>query len=183
MILLFCGLSGAGKTTLATHVKDKLASDDLAAEIIDADKYRETLFPDLCYSKEHRFENIRRLGFIANIFASHNIIPIISAISPYDNIRNELIKTYEQVKIVYIDCPLDRLIERDTKGLYKRAFLPPEDPQRIPNLTGVNDPFERPANPDLYINTDILTIEQCTLKITSFIKEVIPTTKENLNKS
>jgi adenylylsulfate kinase len=173
MILLFCGLSGAGKTTLATHVKHKLADDNFPVEIIDADKYREKLFPDLCYSKEHRFENIRRLGFIANIFSSHNILTIISAIMPYDKIRNELIETYEHVKIIYIDCPIDRLIERDTKGLYKRALLPSEHPQKISNLTGINDPFEKPVNPDLYLNTDILSIEQSTLKIYSFIKETI----------
>ena len=173
MILLFCGLSGAGKTTLATHVKDKLIDDNFHVEIIDADKYRETLFPDLCYSKEHRFENIRRLGFIASIFSSHNILTIISAIMPYDKSRAELIERYEQVKIIHIDCPIDRLIERNTKGLYKRALLPIDHPEKIFNLTGINDPFEKPINPDLYINTDVLSVEQSTLKIYSFIKETI----------
>src|SRR3569833_1614688 len=98
MILLFCGLSGAGKSTLAEKVRHKLASEDIFIEIIDADEYRRRLFKDLKYSMEDRFENIRRLGFIASKFSSHNIITIISAINPYDSIRKELARTYKKQK-------------------------------------------------------------------------------------
>src|SRR6201986_3626552 len=154
MILLFCGLSGAGKSTLAEKVRHKLASEDIFIEIIDADEYRQRLFKDLGYSMEDRFENIRRLGFIANKFSSHNIITIISAINPYDSIRQELSRTYKNVKVVHVDCDIDVLIKRDTKGLYKRALLPEGHPDKLPNLTGINDPFEAPVSPDLYVNTD-----------------------------
>src|SRR5579872_7457721 len=128
MIILLCGLSGAGKTTLATAVKQKLAGADVFIELIDADEYRQRLFKDLQYSKEDRNENIRRLGFIASKFSSHNIISVISAINPYDDIRKELVKSYKNVKIVHVDCPLPVLVQRDTKGLYKRALLPAGDP-------------------------------------------------------
>jgi adenylylsulfate kinase len=121
MILLFCGLSGAGKTTLAERVKNKLIEDEILVEIIDADQYRQKLFKDLSFSKEDRFENVRRLGFIANKFSAHNIITIVSAINPYDAIRKELVNNYKNVKIIHIDCSVDVLIKRDTKGLYKKA--------------------------------------------------------------
>jgi adenylylsulfate kinase len=169
MILLFCGLSGSGKTTLAQGIKDKLTQAEMPIEIIDADEYRQKLFKDLGYSKEDRFENIRRLGFIASRFSSHNIITVISAINPYDAIRKELATTYENVKVVHIDCDIDVLIERDTKGLYKRALLPAGHPDKLSNLTGINDPFEPPETPDLYINTCLLTIRESVDKIYAFI--------------
>ncbi|HEX3385458.1 MAG TPA: adenylyl-sulfate kinase [Mucilaginibacter sp.] len=169
MILLFCGLSGAGKSTLAEKVRHKLASEDIFIEIIDADEYRQRLFKDLAYSMEDRFENIRRLGFIASKFSSHNIITIISAINPYDSIRNELVRSYKNVKVVHIDCDIDVLISRDTKGLYKRALLPDGHPDKLSNLTGINDPFEAPASPDLYVNTDKTGIKECVSEIRSFI--------------
>lgn len=173
MILLFCGLSGSGKTTLAKSVKKRLAEDEIFIELIDADQYRQKLFKDLSFTKEDRFENIRRLGFIADKFSSHNIITIISAINPYDEIRRELVTTYRNVKIVYIDCEVDVLIQRDTKGLYKKALLPDGHPDKITNLTGINDPFEAPDSPDLHINTHKMDVRQSTKTIHSFIMQNI----------
>lgn len=177
MILLLCGLSGAGKSTLATHVKNKLGLSDIPAEIIDADEYRNKLFKDLGYTREDRNENIRRLGFIANKFSSQNVIAIVSAINPYDDIRKELIDTYPNVKVIYVDCNLNILIKRDTKGLYKKALLPDGHPDKISNLTGINDPFEIPENPDLYINTSRQTVEQCGDEVHALIMQNI--IKEN----
>lgn len=181
MILLFCGLSGAGKTTLAGRVKNKLAEAEIPVEIIDADEYRQRLFKDLSYSREDRYENIRRLGFIADKFSSHHIITIVSAINPYEEIRKELAETYANVKIVHLDCNINVLIKRDTKGLYKKAMLPDEHPDKISNLTGVNDPFETPACPDLYINTSESTIRQSTNEIYSFIMQNIIKEKYGVN--
>jgi adenylylsulfate kinase len=173
MILLFCGLSGAGKSTLAEKIRNKLAAEDIFIEIIDADEYRQKLFKDLGYSMEDRFENIRRLGYIANKFSSHNIITIISAINPYDSIRKELVRTYKNVKVVHIDCDVAVLIKRDTKGLYKRALLPDGHPDKLSNLTGINDPFEAPEAPDLYINTDVSGIKDSVNEIRRFIMQSI----------
>ena len=172
-MLLFCGLSGVGKSTLAECVKNKMEEADISIEIIDADQYRQQLFKDLGYSKEDRFENIRRLGFIANKFSSHNIITIISAINPYDAIRKELVSAYENVKVVHLDCAINVLIKRDTKGLYKKALLPAGHPDKISNLTGINDPFEAPESPDLHINTSELNIRQSTNELCSFIMQNI----------
>ncbi len=177
MILLLCGLSGAGKSTLAVHVKNKLRRSDVPVEIIDADEYRQKLFKDLGYTREDRNENIRRLGFIANKFSSQNIVAIISAINPYDDIRKELINDYPHVKVAYVDCSVNVLIKRDTKGLYKKALLPDGHPDKLSNLTGINDPFETPENPDLYINTSQLSINESTEEVYAFVVQNI--IKEN----
>ncbi len=169
MILLFCGLSGAGKSTLAEKVKNKLAAENIFIEIIDGDEYRRKLFKDLGYSMEDRFENIRRLGLIANKFSQHNIVTVVSAINPYDSIRKELVRSYKNVKVIHIDCDLETLVKRDTKGLYRRALLPADHPDKLSNLTGVNDPFEIPENPDLYVNTHKSTPKECTNEICAFI--------------
>jgi adenylylsulfate kinase len=171
MIIQLCGLSGAGKTTIATNVKRKAIAYHTPIEIIDGDKYREFLCKDLGFSKEDRCENIRRLGFVASRLSGYGIVCIISAINPYDEIRHELVATYEQVKTVYIDCPVNELINRDTKGLYKRALLPDGHPDKVNNLTGINDPFEAPANPDLHLRTNEKTINACTNELLSFIRE------------
>jgi adenylylsulfate kinase len=173
MILLFCGLSGAGKSTLAVYVKDKLKRAQIPVEIIDADEYRQKLFKDLGFSREDRNENIRRLGFIADKFSSQNIVAIVSAINPYGDIRKELINNYPNVKVVYIDCNIDVLIKRDTKGLYKKALLPDGHPDKISNLTGINDPFETPENADLYINTSQLNIKESVDGIHEFVTQNI----------
>ncbi|WP_121812856.1 adenylyl-sulfate kinase [Mucilaginibacter kameinonensis] len=171
MIILLCGLSGSGKTTLAQNVKIRLSDTDVPVEIIDADVYRQKLFPNLGYTKEDRFENIRRLGFIAGKLSGHGVVTIISAINPYDVIRRELIATYPDVKLIHIDCPVKTLMQRDTKGLYKRALLPEGHPDKVTNLSGVNDPFQIPSSPDLYINTHITKQGDATEILAGFILE------------
>lgn len=169
MILLFCGLSGAGKSTLAASVKDRLGRQSVAVEVIDGDPYRARLFTDLGFSRQDRSENLRRLGYLADKFAAHGIVTIVSAISPYDDVRKELVALYPDVKVVFVDCALDELRRRDTKGLYRRASLPDDAPDKLTCLTGVNDPFEPPSEPDLYFNTRDCGIDECTARICEYV--------------
>jgi adenylylsulfate kinase len=169
MIVLICGLSGAGKTTLAQNVKEKLSAYGRSVEIIDGDEYRKALFKELSYTENDRIENIRRLGFIAGKFSTHNIITIISAINPFKEIRDELLLVHTDVKIVHVDCPVEVLIKRDTKGLYAKALLPDGHPDKLYNLTGINDRFDVPKNPDVYINSATQTIGESTGVLFNFI--------------
>ena len=169
MILLFCGLSGAGKSTLANSVKDRLGRQAVPVEVIDGDPYRARLYPDLGFSRQDRSENLRRLGYLADKFAAHGIVTIVSAISPYDGVRKELVALYPDVKVVFIDCALDELRRRDTKGLYRRASLSDDVPDKLTCLTGVNDPFEPPSEPDLYFNTHDSGIDECTARICEYV--------------
>ncbi len=153
LFIQLTGLSGSGKTTIAIGVKKLLESNENRIEVIDGDVYRKKLCPDLGFSKEDRHENIRRLGHASNQFALNGTIAILAAINPYEEIRKELSGFGPHVKTVWINCDLDILIKRDTKQLYKKAMLPDDHPEKIRNLTGVNDPYEPPENPDLVINT------------------------------
>ncbi|MGZ3929403.1 MAG: adenylyl-sulfate kinase, partial [Mucilaginibacter sp.] len=106
---------------------------------------------------------------VAATLSRHNIIPIICAINPYDDVRQEIANQYENVKTVYLDCSMNVLMLRDTKLLYRRALLPDDHPEKVNNLSGVNDPFEIPANPDLIIKTDAESIEASSQKLLEFI--------------
>lgn len=169
MILLFCGLSGAGKSTLAGAVKKRLERMAVPVEVLDADEYRSRMFTDLGFSRQHRIDNLRRLGFIAGKFAAHGIVTIISAISPYEEARRELAERYPGVKVVFVDCGLDELRRRDTKGLYALAALPEGSPEKVTCLSGVNDPFEPPAAPDLHLNTQYSGIDACSGQLCDYV--------------
>jgi adenylylsulfate kinase len=170
MILIqLTGLSGAGKSTIAVQTKHQLVNLGYNVEIIDGDEYRKSLCKDLGFSKEDRCENIRRLGFVGLKLVQFNVIVLIAAINPYEAVRTELKKTSNVVKTVWVNCDMDTLRRRDTKGLYYRAFLPDHHEQKIHNLSGVNDPFEPPQDVDLIIHTNESTEEESTDKLLNFI--------------
>ena len=167
------GLSGAGKTTLARIVSQKLKRKGYQVEVIDGDEYRSGLCSDLGFSKEDRNMNIRRLGFVSKVLARNNVVSIISAINPYRYTRNELTRSGSNVKTVYVKCDLQTLIQRDTKGLYRKALLPNGHPEKIENFTGISDPYEKPDNPDLMIDTSKEDIEESAKRLEKFILETI----------
>ncbi len=170
MIIQLCGMSGAGKTTLSEAVRNALESEGIQTEVIDADDIRTNVLKELGYTKEDRNDNIRRLAFLAQKFSKHGIVTLISAINPYDAVRTEVKNKYPNVYTVYINCDLDTLVQRDTKGLYKRALLPDGHQDKIYNLTGVNDPFEIPEFMDLEIFTNKETLHESTQRFVSFVK-------------
>ncbi len=172
------GLSGVGKTTVSYTVKRELERRGFRAEVIDGDEYRATLCRDLGFSKEDRAENIRRLAFVARRLTEHGVIAILSAINPYDEIRLEIKRSSPTIRTVWLDCDIEVLKRRDPKGLYQRAFLPDDHPEKIHDLSGVNDPFEKPSDADLILKTDRETEQESTEKLLQFILENISPKKE-----
>ncbi|MFW0718310.1 adenylyl-sulfate kinase [Pedobacter sp. N23S346] len=172
LLLQITGLSGVGKTTLAQWVSHQLIELGHSCIVIDGDTYRKTLCKDLGFSHADRLENIRRLGAVGYEHAQKGTIAIIAAINPFEAARQEL-KSLYNVKTVWIDCQMNTLIERDTKGLYRKALLPQGHPDKIMNLTGVNDVYERPVNADLYINTDLLTTDAAGTLLLNFILSAV----------
>ncbi|MES2112199.1 MAG: adenylyl-sulfate kinase [Bacteroidota bacterium] len=168
LIIQLTGLSGAGKTTISNYVKQKLAEQAIKVEIIDGDIYRKTLCADLGFSREDRCENIRRLANAALTFGDTCDVAIIAAINPFEEVREEL-RASHGVKTVWINCSVDVLIERDTKGLYQRALLPADHPDKLHNLTGINDNYDKPLQCDLIINTHAESIESSVDALCSFI--------------
>jgi adenylylsulfate kinase len=169
LFIQMTGMSGAGKTTLARIVQQRLQKKGLQVEVIDGDEYRSNLCSDLGFSKEDRNTNIRRLGFVAKVLARNNVVSIISAINPYESVREELSGMDNNVKTVYVSCGLETLKKRDTKGLYRKALLPDGDPEKIHNFTGISDPFEEPTTADLIVNTEEEDIEASAHKLEEFI--------------
>ncbi len=168
-IFQFTGLSGAGKTTLANLISKLLLANGLEVEIIDGDQYRRSLCADLGFSKADREENIRRLGAVANTFSQQGKIALISAINPYESVRKELYERYN-AKVIWIRCDLDTLFKRDTKGLYSRSMLPDSHPDKIFNLTGVNDEYQDPVEPSFEVFTGKENSTDSALKIADFIR-------------
>jgi adenylylsulfate kinase len=147
--LWFTGLSGAGKTTISKSVAEKLRLDGYKLEVLDGDIVRQNLTKGLGFSKEDRDENIRRIGFVANLLTRNGVIVIVSAISPYRAIREEVRDRIGDFIEVYVNAPLEVCEARDVKGLYRRARS-----GEIKNFTGIDDPYESPSNPDIECRTD-----------------------------
>lgn len=158
-VLWFTGLSGAGKSTLSAELARHLAQAGCPVELLDGDEVRTHLSKGLGFSREDRDINVRRIGFVARLLARHGVIAITAAISPYRDVREEQRSLTRGDGAgffeVYMECPIEVLAERDVKGLYKKALA-----GEIPHFTGVSDPYEPPARPDVVIRSDRDTIEQ-----------------------
>ncbi len=169
LLIQLTGLSGAGKTTLARAAEQKLTALGYKVEIIDGDEYRGHLCGDLGFSKADRIENIRRLGFVGCTLARHGVIALLAAINPYQEARESLQKAHPFVRTVYVSCPLPVLKKRDVKGLYERAMLPDDHPEKLDHFTGVSDPYEIPVNPNLTLHTDKETPDYSASRLVDFI--------------
>lgn len=167
MIIQFTGLSGAGKSSLAQQLR-QIAQPDHEVVIVDGDAYRQTLCRDLGFSKEDRMENIRRLGAEASRLNATGKIIIIAAINPFDSVRKELEEKYDALT-VWIRCDIPTLVERDTKGLYRRALLPEDHPEKLHNLTGINDPYESPESAHLIVDTHLQSLEESAQLLYQFL--------------
>jgi adenylyl-sulfate kinase len=158
--LWFTGLSGAGKSTISTMVAQRLRERGLRVELLDGDIVRTNLSKGLGFSKEDRDENVRRIGFVCELLSRHGVAAIAAAISPYRAIRDEVRSKTANFVEVYVECPLDTLVQRDVKGLYKKAIA-----GEIENFTGVSDPYEPPLNPEVVVKTSQETPEQSVAAI------------------
>jgi adenylyl-sulfate kinase len=158
--LWFTGLSGAGKTTLAQRIETDLRQRGLKVELLDGDVVRTNLSKGLGFSKEDRDTNIKRIGFVCKLLTRNGVIAIASAISPYREVRDYVRNDIGDFIEVYVKCPLDVLMERDVKGLYKKALA-----GEIANFTGVSDPYEEPLNAEVVVETDRETVDQSMSKI------------------
>lgn len=165
--LWFTGLSGAGKSTLANLVAQELRQRAHRVEILDGDEVRTNLSKGLGFSKEDRDINIRRIGYVCNLLARNGVIAISAAISPYRDVRDEVRRSHDRFFEVFVRCTLDKLVERDVKGLYKKALA-----GEIKSFTGVSDPYEEPVNPELIVDSSIETVDQSLGKLLRRLEEL-----------
>jgi len=154
------GLSGAGKTTIALILVEELKKRGLKVERLDGDVVRQSLTRDLGFTKEDRDKNIERVTFVAKLLSRNGVATVCSFISPYQAVRDHVRAETTNFMEVFVDAPLEVVIDRDVKGLYKQAMA-----GEIENFTGISDPFEAPESPDIHIRTDQQTPEESAQEI------------------
>jgi len=177
-VIWFTGLSASGKTTLAKEVERELRARGVRyVQRLDGDVVRQDLTRDLGFSKTDRDENIHRVTFVAELLSKNGVATTCAFISPYREARATARTRCHNFVEVYVECPLDVLIERDPKGLYKKALA-----GEITGFTGVDDPYEPPESAEIVVHTGQETIEESTGNVLAFLEEnkLIPTAKENI---
>ena len=158
-MLWFTGLSGSGKSTIATRVHEELVRRGLAVEYIDGDALRE-VFPNTGFTRAEREEHLRRTGYMASRLAAHGVTVVASFVSPYRESRDFIRRLCRNFGEIYVATSLDECERRDVKGLYARARR-----GELRNFTGLDDPYEPPEQPELTLDTQTLTVEQCVAKV------------------
>jgi sulfate adenylyltransferase len=168
-VVWLTGLSGAGKSTLAAALTAAL-DGERPLEVLDGDEVRTNLSKGLGFSKEDRDTNIRRIGYVARLLARHGVGVVTAAISPYAATRQEVRAAVEAEGIafleVYVHAPLETLVARDVKGLYRKALA-----GEIPHFTGVSDPYEAPEAPDVAVRSDQDSVEEGAARVLAALRE------------
>lgn len=162
------GLSGAGKTTLARALHDELAARGRRSEILDGDEVRRDLSAGLGFSRADRDANIRRIGYVARLLSRNGVATLVAAISPYrlarDSVREAIESDGGVFLEVYVSCPLEVLVSRDPKGLYRRALA-----GELSHFTGVDDPFEEPLRPELILPTAEIDVAEGSARLLALL--------------
>ncbi|HEX2046248.1 MAG TPA: adenylyl-sulfate kinase [Acidimicrobiales bacterium] len=150
------GLPSAGKTTIAHALEKRLLADGHRVEVLDGDVLRTHLTRGLGFSREDREENVRRIGFVAHLLSRNGVVVVVSVISPYRAVRDELRELHAgRFFEVHVATPVEVCAERDVKGLYAKQRA-----GEITGLTGVDDPYEPPLRPEAVLQTESHTVEQ-----------------------
>jgi adenylylsulfate kinase len=168
--LWFTGLSGSGKSTIAFTLEHALIQRGHLAYVLDGDNIRHGLNKNLGFSAADREENIRRIGEVARLFADAGLIAMTSFISPYRKDRDNVRALHVAGKLpfieVHVNTPIATCEQRDPKGLYKKARA-----GELKNFTGIDDPYEAPAAPELTIDATATTPQQATVMLLAYLEE------------
>jgi len=161
------GLSGAGKSTVGNIIVEELRRRGKKVEILDGDVVRTNLSKGLGFSKEDRDTNIRRIGFVCHLLSRNGVVAISAAISPYREVRDEVRAMVGDFVEVHARCTLEKLVERDVKGLYAKALR-----GEIKQFTGVSDPYEEPLSPEVVFDSDKETPQESAQRILATLESL-----------
>lgn len=167
-ILWFTGLSASGKSSIANALAKELFERGNQAFVLDGDNIRHGLNKDLGFDEQSRKENIRRIGEVSKLFVESGQIVLTAFISPYKEDRasvRSLVEADEFIE-VYVQCSIEECERRDPKGLYKKARN-----NEIPNFTGISAPYEAPDNPEIVVDSEKYSIEECKNQLIEFLLE------------
>jgi adenylylsulfate kinase len=161
----FTGLPSAGKTTLARALEARVRDEERRVEVLDGDVVRTHLGKDLGFSREDRDENVRRIGFVANLLSRNGVVVLCAVISPYRSVRDEIRAWHDgRFLEVHVSTPADICEDRDVKGLYARARA-----GEIVGMTGVDDPYEEPLAPELVVPTHAQSLAESVERVWKLI--------------
>jgi adenylylsulfate kinase len=158
-VLWFTGLSGSGKSTVASHVAEMLKCRGTDVEYLDGDAIR-SVFPMTGFTREERNEHVRRTGFLASRLEAHGVTVVASFVSPYHESRDFVRGLCRNFVEIYVATPLEECERRDVKGLYARARR-----GEISNFTGISDPYEAPEHPEISFDTRTVSVEEAGARI------------------
>jgi adenylylsulfate kinase len=168
--LWFTGLSGSGKSTIAHIVGPELEERGAFVEYLDGDTVRTRLSKGLGFSKEDRDTNIERIGWVASRLTRHGAAVICAAISPYEETRAKaraMVEQHGQFVEVFVKASVDECARRDVNGLYAKAFA-----GEIKGFTGVDDPYEEPARPEVVVDTETQSPEESARVVVERLEEL-----------
>ena len=158
-VLWFTGLSGSGKSTIAASVCTALRQRGLRVEYLDGDSIR-LIFPATGFTRPERDSHIKRVGFLASRLEQHGVFVVASLVSPYEESRQFVRELCTEFVEIYVSTPLEECERRDVKGLYAKARN-----GEIRNFTGIDDPYEPPANPEVTIDTQAVSVAEATSRV------------------
>jgi adenylylsulfate kinase len=158
-VLWFTGLSGSGKSTVATRVYEALERRGIEVEYLDGDALR-SVFPATGFTREERNEHLRRTGYLASRLEAHGVTVVASFVSPYRESRDFIRGLCRHFVEIYVATPLEECERRDVKGLYARARR-----GEIRHFTGIDDPYEAPEHPEIMFDTRTVTLERATAMV------------------
>jgi adenylylsulfate kinase len=167
-ILWFTGLSGSGKSTISVELEKALYDMDIRTFRLDGDNIRHGLNSDLGFTEKDRKENIRRIGEVSKLMVGAGLLTLTAFISPFKNDRDAVRSLMEDGEFIeiYVHASVEACENRDPKGLYKKARN-----GKIKGFTGIDSPYEAPDSPELFINTETLTIDESVEQILAYLKE------------
>jgi adenylylsulfate kinase len=169
------GMSGTGKSTLASYIAARLRQVGRSVEVLDEAEVADDLWKGLGESKDERNEIVKRMGYLANLLTRNQVATLVAAVSPYKAVREENRRTVGRYIEVYVDCPTEKLIERDTTGKYKKALA-----GEIPNFIGITEPYEPPTSPEVTIHSDSEPVEDGAMRIFQALLDLGYVTPEEL---
>jgi len=166
--VVFCGLAASGKSTIAKHLEKLLYNRGCSTYVFDGDNVRHGLCSDLGFSPEDRKENIRRVGEVAKLFIDAGLIVLAAFIAPYREDRERIRKLLQEGQYIeiFLKCPFSECERRDPKGIYKKAKS-----GEIQHFTGFSAPYEEPETPEIILETDKMTIDECVEIILNYLTE------------
>lgn len=170
-VVWITGLPASGKTTVARELTDALRARGFKVELLDGDEVRRWLSPEAGFSREDRERHLRRVAYVAKLLARNGVAVVASFVSPYRRVREEARRLIEAEGLkfveVYVKCSLEECMRRDPKGLYAEALR-----GRITDMTGIQDPYEEPLNPEVEVDTEKMNPGECVDRIVEKLREI-----------